>query len=191
MNIKDIKNLAHICAFEGEFAVFKTQKGKEGIVNRMGEIVLEAGKYEFVFREMDNSIYTVGNGDGSPMQYFDAVNRKIVELTTLEIYRAKKWNENIVCIKGEHGKGAINLTTGKTVIPFQNAIVSYKKQFHVILVMDFEEKYGLFDEDGNTILPMEYRYINVSNDRGLDEIAVKKDGECYFINAKQEKVNVF
>ncbi|MBP5645645.1 MAG: hypothetical protein J6W95_06925, partial [Bacteroidales bacterium] len=49
--------------------------------------------------------------------YFNADTREIVHLSTLEVYRAKNWPDNIVCIAGERGKGAFNLTTGKTVIP--------------------------------------------------------------------------
>lgn len=190
MNIKDIKNLAHIEAFYGNFAVYKITDGKEGIINREGEIILEAKDYDLVFREMKNSIYSVAN-DGAHVKYYDAEKQQFVELSLLEIYRAKQWSENIVCIKKESGKGAINLTTGETVIPYVYDLVSYKKAFHVILVKDKAGKYGLFDEDGKVILPVEFEYMSISQDRGLDEIAVTKDGRSYFINAKQEEVKVF
>lgn len=190
MNIKDIKNVAQISAFEGNFAVYKIADGKEGIINRKGEIILEAKEYDFVFREMKNSIYSVAK-DGMRVKYFDADKQQFVEMSLAEIYRAKQWPENIVCIKKEGGKGAINLTTGETVIPYEYDIVSYKKAFHVILVKDKAGKYGLFDEDGKVILPVEFEYMNISEDRGLEEIAVTQNGRCYFINAKQEEIKVF
>ena len=190
MNIKDITNLAQISAFTGEFAIYSTEEGKEGIINRKGEIVLEANKYDYVFREMDNFIYTVAC-DGAPVEYFDAEEREMVQLSTLEIYRAKHWEENIIVISNKDGKGALNLTTGENVLPCKYALVSYKKQYNVILVKEKDGKYGLFDEEGKEVIPVEYDYMNISKDKGLDEIAVKKDGRCYFINVKQEEVKVF
>lgn len=190
MNIKDIKNLEHMEAFYGNFAVYKITDGKEGIINREGEIILEAKEYDMVFREMKNSIYSVSKDD-ERVKYFDAEKQQFVELSPLDIYRAKQWPENIVCIKKASGKGAINLTTGETVIPYEYDLVSYKKSFHVILVKDKAGKYGLFDEDGKVILPVEFDYMSISLDRGFDEIAVTKDGRNYFINAKQEEVKVF
>ena len=191
MNIKELNNVKKIEAFTGNFAVFSTYDDKDGIINRQGEILLPAEKYDVIFKEMNNNIYTLAIDSTPITDYFNADTREIVHLTTLEVYRAKNWPDNIVCIAGERGKGAFNLTTGKTVIPYENAIVSYRKQLHVILVMDHEKKYGLYDEDGNVILPQEYSFISLSNDRGLDEIAVKKNGECYFINAKQERIDLF
>lgn len=192
MNIKDTKNLDLICAFEGDFAVFKTTDDKEGIVNRQGEIILEAKDYWMVYRDMDPAIYALVNS-GAPIKHFDATTRKMVEVTDVEYYRSKNWKENIFVIAGEKGKGALSIASGKMTIPCENKLVSYKKQFHVILVENQDGKWGLFDEKGNAILPMEYDYLNISEDNGLHEIAVKKDGECYFLNAKYEpkRVEVF
>ena len=61
--------------------------------------------------------------------------------------------------------------------------------FNVMMVMQ-ADKYGLIDGNGKAILPMEYDNISISNERGLAEIAVSKDGEAYFINEKGERVSV-
>ena len=50
-------------------------------------------------------------------------------------------------------------------------------------------KYGVIDNQGKAILPMEYDAISISNERGLAEIAVSKDGEAYFINEQGERVS--
>jgi YebC/PmpR family DNA-binding regulatory protein len=49
----------------------------------------------------------------------------------------------------------------------------------------------MFDEKGQIIIPALYDAIDARETHGLDEIAVTKDGRCYFINAKQEEVKVF
>ena len=52
-------------------------------------------------------------------------------------------------------------------------------------------KKGIIDLQGNTIIPFEYEYLHPSYDEGLDLISAKKDGEFFFINAKQEKIDLF
>ena len=52
-------------------------------------------------------------------------------------------------------------------------------------------KKGIIDLQGNTIIPFEYEYLHPSYDEGLDLISAKKDGEFFFINAKQEKIELF
>ena len=52
-------------------------------------------------------------------------------------------------------------------------------------------KKGIIDLQGNTIIPFEYEYLHPSYDEGLDLISAKKDGEFFFINAKQERVELF
>ena len=50
---------------------------------------------------------------------------------------------------------------------------------------------GIIDLQGNTIIPFEYEYLHPSYDEGLDLISAKKDGEFFFINAKQERIDLF
>lgn len=52
-------------------------------------------------------------------------------------------------------------------------------------------KKGIIDLQGNTIIPFEYEYLHPSYDEGLDLISAKKDGEFFFINAKQERIDLF
>lgn len=54
-----------------------------------------------------------------------------------------------------------------------------------------EGKKGIIDHQGNTIIPFEYEYLHPSHDEGLELISAKKDGEFFFINAKQEKIELF
>ena len=52
-------------------------------------------------------------------------------------------------------------------------------------------KKGIIDLQGNTIIPFEYEYLHPSYDEGLDLISAKKDGEFFFFNAKQERIDLF
>lgn len=52
-------------------------------------------------------------------------------------------------------------------------------------------KKGIIDLQGNTIIPFEYEYLHPSYDEGLELISAKKDGEFFFINAKQERIDLF
>ena len=64
-----------------------------------------------------------------------------------------------------------------------------RKKFNVLVVKK-NGKYGVIDNQGKVILPMEYDAISISNERGLAEIAVSKDGEAYFINEQGERVSI-
>lgn len=52
-------------------------------------------------------------------------------------------------------------------------------------------KAGIVDLVGNVLIPFEYEYLHPSYDEGLDLISAKKDGEFFFINAKQERIDLF
>ena len=52
-------------------------------------------------------------------------------------------------------------------------------------------KAGIVDLKGNTLIPFEYEYLHPSYTEGLDLISAKKNGEFFFINAKQERVDLF
>lgn len=52
-------------------------------------------------------------------------------------------------------------------------------------------KAGIVDLKGDTIIPFEYEYLHPAYNEGLDLISAKKDDEFFFINSKQEKVDLF
>ena len=80
---------------------------------------------------------------------------------------------------------------GNVVIPFEYPYVGHRRMLGIHLFHTKEDKWGILNEKGQIIIPAIYDSIRVDNTQGLDEIAVKKDGRCYFINAKQEEVKVF
>ena len=52
-------------------------------------------------------------------------------------------------------------------------------------------KVGVINEQGEVIIPFEYDSFAPARDEKLNLISVKKDGECYFINAQQERIDLF
>ncbi|MBR5470298.1 MAG: WG repeat-containing protein [Paludibacteraceae bacterium] len=97
---------------------------------------------------------------------------------------------DVIIIRDEEStlEGAIR-SNGEIVLPVEYKTIWPRKMFNVMMVMQ-ADKYGLIDGNGKTILPIEYDNISISNERGLAEIAVSKDGEAYFINEKGERVSV-
>ncbi len=84
-------------------------------------------------------------------------------------------------------EGAIR-TNGEVVLPMEYQSIIPRKKYNVLVVKK-NGKYGVIDNQGKAILPMEYDAISISNERGLAEIAVSKDGEAYFINEQGERVS--
>ena len=97
---------------------------------------------------------------------------------------------DVIIIRDEEStlEGAIQ-ANGEIVLPVEYKKIWPRRMFNVMMVNQ-NGKYGLVDGKGKTILPMEYDNISISNERGLAEIAVSKDGEAYFINEKGERVSV-
>ena len=90
MNIKELKNVKKVRDFDGNYAVFTTNDDKDGIINREGEILLPADKYDIIFKEMHNNIYTLAI-DSTPIKdYFNADTREIVHLTDEDIKAGKQ-----------------------------------------------------------------------------------------------------
>ena len=86
MNVKDIDNLKHYGAFNGEYAIYTTKDDKEGIINRQGEIVFPAEKYELVFHHHDDVFELWLNTDGviKCSKFYDAkLGKEVPEPETI------------------------------------------------------------------------------------------------------------
>lgn len=64
----------------------------------------------------------------------------------------------------------------------------YRDGFYVARKND---KVGIIDEQGNIIIPLEYDALSPAHDEKLSLISAKKDGDCFFINAKEERIEIF
>lgn len=79
---------------------------------------------------------------------------------------------------------------GKVVIPFEYDFLARRRMLGLNIVRK-GGKYGVIDNKGQIVLPLEYESIGLNGNKSLAEMAVKKDGECYFINERQERINMF
>ena len=242
MNIQEVKNLKKISAFYGDYAIFETKDDKSGLINRKGEVLIPADKYELIFHHIDDifDLWTRKDNVISSAAFYDAKLGKEVPKPEIEVTKepelpecAKKYAEAYWCADkriafkegGLYGimdeKGNVIVAPsftwvqftygfknprigakkdgldgyldfdGNVVIPFKYPYVSHTKSLHIHKFHDKENKWGIMDEKGQIIIPAHYDAIDARETHGLDEIAVTKDGRCYFINAKQEEVKVF
>lgn len=83
--------------------------------------------------------------------------------------------------------GIIDLK-GNTTLPFEYEHLFFRGNFYVARK---DGKAGIIDLEGNILIPFDYEALHPSYDEGLDLISAKKDGEFIFINAKQERVELF
>lgn len=243
MNVKDIKNLKKVWAFNGNFAAYETTENKAGIINRQGEIIYLADKYDFAFY-IENGIFNLQTINSTvPAIFYDANLRKEVEKPNHEVTKKPELPSFAQTIEGSYwcAKNRIAIKEGnlygikdekgETLAPAQYSYVSYAIPFNYkndrIAVKNEKGEMGYIDLDGKELVPCAYKYIiwckrigvykietlegkwgfmnsllqiiippiydsiDAEDSYGLSEIAVSKDGRCYFINEKQEEVNVF
>jgi hypothetical protein len=91
-------------------------------------------------------------------------------------------------VEKEEEYGVININ-GDWIIPFGKFEWLWCRGDYFLARKD--GKAGIVDLAGNVLIPFEYEYLHPSYDEGLDLISAKKDGEFFFINAKQERVDLF
>ena len=96
-----------------------------------------------------------------------------------------------ISVKDQNGLNGYLDLDGKVIIPFEHPYVGYQVALGLHKFRTAEKKWGYMDKLGKVIIPAIYDAIDARETHGLDEIAVTKDGRCYFINAKQEEVKVF
>ncbi len=99
--------------------------------------------------------------------------------------------DTIIGVTDAEGNQGYIAVDGKMVIPCEYPYVGYNRQLGTHTFHTKDNKWGIMDAEGKIIIPAIYDQVNVANTYGLSEIAVSKDGRCYFINEKQEEVNVF
>ncbi len=95
---------------------------------------------------------------------------------------------DVIILRNEPTEGALRVN-GEILLPMEYESIMPRKKFDVLMIKQ-NGKHGLIDNQGDTILPMEYDSISISNERGLSEIAVSKDGEVYVVNEKGERVSI-
>ena len=83
--------------------------------------------------------------------------------------------------------GVIDLK-GNWIIPREYDFIYRQDDFYVARK---DGKVGILDANARTLIPLEYESLCPSQTEGLDLISAKKNGEIFFINARQERVELF
>ncbi len=91
-------------------------------------------------------------------------------------------------VEEEEQYGVIDIN-GNWIIPFGKFDRLWCRGDYFLARKD--GKAGIIDLQGNTIIPFEYEYLHPAYNEDLDLISAKKDGEFFFINVKQERIDLF
>lgn len=97
-------------------------------------------------------------------------------------------NIGFVHVKDQNGLSGIITTEGKPFIKCKYAYVVHKRATDTYKVKTPKGKFGLLNRHGNILIPARYDYIDVTDN--LNEIAVKRGGKCFFINRKNEPIDL-
>lgn len=179
---------------DGGFAIMK-QNGKIGVIDRLENIICmteftevekrDEGRYSRVFWCQTDRIAFYQDGLFGMM---DVRGNVIVPAK----YEKIGWNyqDGKIEVKKNGLAGYIDCN-GTTLIPCQYKYVIWSRRFNAYKVRTTDNKRGILNCRGEVLIPAVYAYIDIDNYNGLNEIAVSKDGRCYFINDKQEEIDVF
>lgn len=98
-------------------------------------------------------------------------------------------SKGYIRLTDENGrKGYVN-SMGGIIVPFMYDWVSYFHELNIFTIR-INGKNGILDGSGQEIIPPIYDSLSVNPKLGLNMISVTKDGRAYFINSKQEEVNL-
>ena len=97
-------------------------------------------------------------------------------------------NIGFVHVKYKNGLSGIITTNGKTFIKCKYAYVVHKRATDTYKVKTPKGRFGLLDRQGNILIPARYDYLDVTDN--LNEIAVKRGGKCFFINRRNEPIDL-
>ncbi len=100
-------------------------------------------------------------------------------------------NEENKILKQENAKALISGEIPIEIIKLENKYSQIYTPGDKRYVAVKEDKYGLLDERGNTIIPFHYEYIGWSYDLDRGIYSVKKDGQVALFNRKGQAITDF
>ena len=155
---------------EGELLVKKD--GKYGVINIKGTILVKP-QYDKI--EVDK-FYEEGNGykkagyivsnttdEGYRYGYVNIEGKKIIDTKYNDLYRVMEVSsDDVYIICAENGKYGL-LKNGKQVITNEYQSLVYNESNNTITALK-GRKYGIISIDGKTIIPFEYKQIDISGE---------------------------
>ena len=162
-------------------------------------------KAELIAGNCEDLIYTNKNGHVVHMRSMHNLNDKFLSYAECP----KKWGvkdldgnivipaqfdfvseggDDIFIVERDNQYGIIDLK-GNWVIPFGEYEWLWWRGDYFLARKD--GKAGIIDLKGKTLIPFEYEYLHPAYSEGLDLISAKKNGEFFFINSQQERLELF
>lgn len=152
---------------------------KAGFVNNQGKLVIPMTYNAYAVREFSNGLAAVVHND--KVGYINQHNEVVIpfmydELRNAVDDSANNFQQNIAEIKINDKHGVIN-SKNELIIPIEYDdlyLMTDEVTGNIIIRAKKDDKYGLFDQQGNMLLPLIYTYIgyeregliNVQNDEG-------------------------
>lgn len=187
-----ICNLECITAFYGDYAIYTVKQEKQGIINRQGEIVLEADEFE-IATPMEGTKFAFQNTDGSRKELlFDAATgeKKYSERPEVErkpMPETYPVGPNRIAFQ-ENGLIGIKDENGNIIVAAQYKMLSNLTQnIDLVHVKDQNNRSGIITTDGKPFIPCEYGYI--FHKRATGTYAVKTpEGKYGLLDAQGEVI---
>lgn len=149
MNIKDLRNIRVVKPYQGEFAIFTTREGKDGVINREGEVLFPAEEYDFAqYLEKEGMFSFLTIEAESPAKYllFDANTGLCFNKHILHYFDTN-------CVFEENGLYGFCDSNMETLVePTYTALSVWGDSFFA----QKDGKWGIIDRNGNEILSFVY-----------------------------------
>lgn len=160
----NISNLNRFTAFYGEFSIYTDLQGKSGIINRQGEIVLQAGEFE-IGTHVEGTKFAFQNTDDSRKELlFDAATGEKIYSVRPTTGHLPLENEYLVAPNRiafqEDGLFGIKDEKGNIIVPAQyTQMSSLGENIGFIHVKTKENLSGIITANGKPFIKCRYAYI--------------------------------
>lgn len=175
---------------EGELLV--KEKGKYGIINIKGTTLvktsydkIEADKFyeENSGYTKDGYIVSVTTDEGYRYGYVNLEGKEIIETKYNDLYRITDIDSNdVYIICAENGKYGL-FKNGKKIIDNEYQALTYTESNNTLIALK-GKKYGVISIDGKTIIPFEYKQIDITGDY-IYATVTEKDIKIFDTNGQE------
>lgn len=172
-------------------AIF-SRDGKHGLIDKDENVVMTT-EYSIRWCSQDTLVFS-SNFDGDDLKRNKSTwglmdmtgNILLTEEYTNYLY----WPlTDRIRLTDRNGKKGYVSSQGQVIIPFIYDSILFHHRLGVYSCSK-GGKWGILDCNGKELIPIEYDSISINYALCLEKISVTKDGRAYFINSKQEEVNL-
>ena len=192
--MEKVKKVNYVSEFNKGFAFFSPDEkwdGRCGVMNTNGEIVLPPYKYKDEDESYDKgSILIIDETHFAiSSEYLIEAERYIYnechDTVSKEFYPVPEFSFEIngklvIYDKNRHHVGIADVQGNTIIAPKYQSIES--DPIGRYFTVDDGVYFGLYDAEGNELLPCEYDYIGCREDTSTEWFPVKKDKKFYFLN---------